>query len=107
MGTGNKYERERQANIERNEAMLESLGLKDPVASGLVPPRAPKAPPKKRTRAERAGERTSLRAKNMPVPTYVPPSPEHTRDDTAKIRKEEQAKGFRLPDGKWRGERFG
>jgi len=53
MGTGNKYERQRQANIEKNEAMLESLGLNDPVANGLVPPpREPKARPKKRTRPE-------------------------------------------------------
>ena len=52
MGTGNKYERQRQANIEKNEAMLESLGLNDPVASGLVPPPRAKAPPKKRKTPE-------------------------------------------------------
>jgi len=110
MGTGSRYEAERQANIEKNQAVLASLGLLDPVASGLLPPpkkSKPRPASRKRVRENVTPERTSMRAKKMPAPTYVPPSAEKERDDTAKVRKAQQSQGFRLADGKWRGERFG
>lgn len=107
-----RYERQRLANIARNNAKLAELGLENAIcSSGLRRDelRDKKQAPRKRKRAPPAApERRSQRAQKRPPTVY---SASHAEDEQVAERELQQQQftsGYRSEvDGRWRGERFG
>ena len=116
------YERQREQNIRRNAAKLRELGLDDTkgakvALSGLSETELAALGERKNAKIKRKRKRTtpavpsrrSARARKLPAPSYAPPSSfiEDEREDRRKQLREEKAKGYRLSNGRWRGEKYG
>ncbi|KAI6128280.1 WD40-repeat-containing domain protein [Pisolithus thermaeus] len=93
------YEIEREANIARNRALLEELGLKDTSTSlGLPPKHTPKAKAKpgqpakrpKREHVEQAPRRLSARLRKEVIDPHETPTQRRKREAEAKKRKREE-----------------
>lgn len=119
MRFAHSYEQRRLAKIARNEAKLKELGLKDgePLGSSTKKRHAAAGstagmPTKKRQRRRRAAQlptRRSLRAKALPPQVYTEEkiNSRDERKEEMQQRNLERKQGWRLANGKWRGERFG
>lgn len=107
--TFSQYESLRLANIKRNEAKLQALGL---LAEDNKRTQE-QTTTRKRKRVKRSStpavpSRRSRRVSKLPVPNYLPPASfeENTREHKQEIE-EQIRKGYRLKNGKWQGQRFG
>jgi E3 ubiquitin-protein ligase UHRF1 len=102
-----RYERQRLANIAKNQAKLAELGLLDTTLLPRKP--SPVAKKRKRTRQPAAPQRRSARAQQRPPPSLY--SATHVEDEqTAEraLHQQQVDSGHRsATDGRWRGERFG
>lgn len=107
------YEQRRILRIARNDAKLVELGLHAgaPKIGSRPDALEVRRPRNKRRRTAKAlparPKRRSRRAKSLPAAVYTPYLAEADRQDAVNQRTEERARGWRLSDGKWRGERFG
>ena len=104
------YEQCRERTVARNATLFAELGLAN---KARKPPTKPskstsQSGQRKRKRAEpQEPSRKSTRVRGKPPVSYVPPDPVEERDDARAERRQQQKKGYRLANGKWRGERFG
>ena len=100
-----RYERQRLANIARNNAKLAELGLDSVLLSR---PSKPATKKRKRARPPAVPQRRSDRGQKRPPAVY---SATHAEDEQIAERARQQqqvSSGYRdATDGRWRGERFG
>ena len=104
------YEQFRKRNVARNARLFTELGLANTAKKVLPETRKSnlQSRQRKRKRAEPLEPlRKSTRVRGKPPVSYVPPDPVEERDDARAERRQQQKKGYRLANGKWRGERFG
>ena len=101
-----RYERQRLANVARNNAKLAELGLLDSVL--LSRPNKPATRKRKRVHSPAVPQRRSDRAQKRPPAVY---SATHAAEEQIAERARQQqqvSSGYRdATDGRWRGERFG
>jgi hypothetical protein len=116
-GALSEYELLRQQNIARNRQVLLDLKLVGPdsLKSKMQAQKEREQEKRQRERAKRkrnsapASFRRSARAQNLPAPVYTKETVSDNTElkDQEHVEKMEKAKGWRLNDGSWRGERYG
>lgn len=102
MGRMSAYEAARDRNIEENSKLLSELGLNRTSRR----PAAKRVAAASRIRKEHPARRSQRAQGKAPV-KYTPPNPVDERENSGSNQREEIRKGFRTPDGRWRGERYG
>ena len=102
--TARDYAASRAKNIAENKQKLHDLGILRPAAT-TKPPK-PRAATRKRKELT-APERQSRRKRSEPPTLYTPVDQDAEKEAAALKAKEEVKQGWRLADGRWRGEGFG
>ena len=104
------YEELRTARIAANALVLSQLGVDLGTAAKPAKKSAPRPRKRRAVTVPAEGSRRSIRTRGAaPIAYFAPPEPmqDESLTDERAAKREQIAKGWRLRDGRWRGERFG